>query len=425
MWRVVSILTVLLGAAGARAQVGWVLTDASFKQQSVDLVSIDDKGLVLGADGRRMLVPLERFLEIARPASATESAEKFALYLANGDLVRGEPIGTARDTLSWKSSALGQLDISLRDVRAMVARGRTAEGLEAERREDTVLMANGDRVSGIVSSIDSGKVVMAETGATVAIAAVSHILFAAPAQKKRPAARAFRVKLTDGSTFSAPGVRLEGERLTLLLEGQGKRDLSLAAVTVIEQTNGPVAWLSAIAADRAEHIPFLDESFPPRMDRTVEDKPIRLGKTTFARGIGVHSHTVLEWELDGGFEALRTQYAIDEGRNEKADVTVRIKLDGKTVHERENFRAGVLSDVVMIPLAGARRLTLEAAYGGGIHTQGRLNWIEPALLRKMPEQPKPPVAPAPPPPPVTKPAVTKPATASGPASASAPTSREN
>ena len=42
-----------------------------------------------------------------------------------------------------------------------------------------------------------------------------------------------------------------------------------------------------------------------------------------------------------------------------ADVTVRIKLDGKTVHEQPGFKAGALSPVVVIDLNGAKALTLD------------------------------------------------------------------
>ncbi len=79
-------------------------------------------------------------------------------------------------------------------------------------------------------------------------------------------------------------------------------------------------------------------------------------------------------------KSFRTQYAID-GDQPWADVTVRIKLDGKVAYEKTHVTSGVLSDVVNIDLNGAKTLTLEVDYGENYDVQDRLNWIEPALLR--------------------------------------------
>jgi hypothetical protein len=57
-----------------------------------------------------------------------------------------------------------------------------------------------------------------------------------------------------------------------------------------------------------------------------------------------------------------------------------VKLDDKVVHETADFVAGKLADVVQVPLAGAKTLTLEVDYGKTYDVQDRFNWIEPALL---------------------------------------------
>ena len=89
---------------------------------------------------------------------------------------------------------------------------------------------------------------------------------------------------------------------------------------------------------------------------------------------------------------------------------MRIKVDGKLVHEKQNLRADVLAPVVIVDLPKtAKMLTLEVDYGAANDTQDRFNWIEPALLRKKPVAPPPPPAPMPTTKPATQ-ATTKPAT---------------
>ena len=110
---------------------------------------------------------------------------------------------------------------------------------------------------------------------------------------------------------------------------------------------------------------------------------LRFGGKTFRRAIGVHAYSRLVFPLDGQYAAFRTQYAVDE-RLGRADMTVRVKLDDKVVHEKQNVRAGTLSPVITGDLAGAKTLTLEVDYGGGTDVQDRLVWLEPALLKKKP-----------------------------------------
>jgi hypothetical protein len=132
------------------------------------------------------------------------------------------------------------------------------------------------------------------------------------------------------------------------------------------------------------------------MNATVTDEPIRANGRLVAHGIGVHSYSRLSWPIEAGVQAFRTQYAID-GDQPFADVTVRIKLDGKVVHEMPSLRAGPASPVVSLETNGARTITLEVDYGANADVQDRVNWIEPALLRYKP-------VPAPAPPPTTSPA---------------------
>src|SRR5438552_14085342 len=95
---------------------------------------------------------------------------------------------------------------------------------------------------------------------------------------------------------------------------------------------------------------------------------------------------MIDYALGGSYEAMRTQYAIaQDEKRQYADVTVRIKLDGKVVHEQEHLKADFLAPMVLVDLPkSAKVLTLEVDYGAANDTQDRFNWIEPALLRKKP-----------------------------------------
>jgi hypothetical protein len=145
------------------------------------------------------------------------------------------------------------------------------------------------------------------------------------------------------------------------------------------------------------------------MNQTVSGGPIRFGTRTFVAGIGVHSRSKLVFAVPDAYPVFRTQYAI-AGDLPYADVTVRVFLDDRLVHEQVNTRAGKLSPALVVDLEGAKRVTLEVDFGENFDVQDRLNWIEPAFLR---ERPKPPVSPQTQPPATTAAPSTAPASVSG------------
>jgi len=400
-------------AAAARAQENWTLTTADFRNASVALKAIDAGGVrVVDAGGGERVVPMDDFLQVERALPQTTQQGKFVLHLAGGDQLAGEPVSIAGEQLVWNNAAAGELRVPMSRVAALTRPGQAPP--DRRGNEDVVTLNNGDAVRGIVAGIEGGKVSVQRTDSPeplpVPVESVARIQFASTAAGAPAArdARSFRLRLADGSTVPARALTLADGKLSADL-GDGKpRPVDLARVASVEQVNGPAAWLSGRPPAESVYVPFFGtaQEYPARMDAAVDgSRDLRFGGKTFRRAIGVHSYSKLTWPLDGSYAAFRTQYAVDE-RLPQADMTVRIRLGDKVVHEAKHVRAGTLSPVVTLDLAGAKSLTLEVDYGSGTDVQDRLVWLEPALLKKKP---------SPEPAPSTAPASPTPAPASAPA----------
>jgi hypothetical protein len=377
---------VLLSSSLCSAESGWVLTTADFQSRPVDLRAIDPRGITIADEkGQATTIPVDQFLQLARAGAPQPVKSKFVLSLTTGDTVAGDPVGVKDEVLTWNAAALGELKVPLRQVVAVRRPGVPVPAAAAQEvpTEDTVRLANGDAVKGIVVGMEPGTVsVQVGTDVTpVPSDAVVAITFASTggASGKPDKGRGFRVRLSDGSSLVVPGLAWESGTATLQV-GNEKRRLDASKLAGIEQVNGPVTWLSSVEPTESEQVPYLGQPWPARMDRSVSGGPIRVGAQTFARGIGVHAYSRLAWNLDGSHKTFRTRYAID-GDREQADVTVRVRLDDKVVHEQQHVRAGRLADVVRVELGDAKRLTLEVDFGDGYDVQDRLNWIEPALVK--------------------------------------------
>ena len=417
-------LSLVAAAAAARAQDSWTLTTADFRNASVSLKGFDATSVRVSESGQgERGVPMDEFLQLERPLPASTQQGKFVLHLAGGDQLAGEPVSIAGEQLVWNNAAAGELRVPMNRVAAMTRPGQQPP--DRRTNEDIVTLSNGDAVRGIIAGIEGGKVSVQRPDAAeptaVPVDSVQRIQFAATAAPAgRAAERSFRIRLADGSSLPARGLTFAEGKLAVDL-GDGKpRAMELARVAAIEQVNGPAAWLSGRPPAEQSYVPFFGtaQEYPARMDAAVDgSRDLRFGGKQFRRAIGVHAYSKLTWPLDGTYAALRTQYAVDE-RLPQADMTVRIKVDEKVVHEKQNVRGGTLSPVITVDLAGAKALSLEVDYGSGTDVQDRLVWLEPALLKKKPAEEAKPEAPE------TAPGVPPPAPeaapAAGPESKAAP-----
>ena len=384
------IAALLFGASasGAGAEPVWTLTTADFQTQPVALKAIGSNGVTIvpAGGGDSAVVPFDRFLDVTRSLPASATTGTFTLYLSGADHVCGEPLGLKGNDLLWNSPTLGQIALPMKQLVAMTRPGVSPP--DARRADDLVTLANGDLLHGIIADIAGGKVTVQTDGgaSSVPIGSINQINFAMTAGGAGPATVGFRLRLDDGSSVIGKTVALANDKIDLALQSGAHDALELTHIAAIEQINGPVSWLSLRPTSENLYIPFIGapRTNAAQMDRNWGGQgPIRFGSQEFAHGIGVHSYSRLSWDLDGAYIAFRTRYAIDtRDANPRADVTVRILLDGKAAYEQAHVRAGTLSPVVVKDLDAAKKLTLEVDYGSNADYQARAVWLDPALVGK-------------------------------------------
>ena len=108
---------------------------------------------------------------------------------------------------------------------------------------------------------------------------------------------------------------------------------------------------------------------------------LRIGETTYARGVGHHAQGEIVIDLRGQYSHFRTGVGVQWQGGRKGSVIFRVIVDGKT-----KFQAGPMSDSdpvrqVDVSLAGARELRLVAGDAGDGIGCDMANWVEARLLR--------------------------------------------
>ncbi len=378
------IWIVTLTIAPCASADDWMITSSSFESKTVSLGSIDEKTLAgKNADQSEYSLPLEQFIEASRQIRI-EQPKGLALLTANGDRLLGKPLKIDGSNLVWSTNGLGDISIPLEQALG-IARG-TADrtSFDLSHTEDEIHLTNGDLVKGIVTSIGESSISITPTGAQaveVPMDSVKELFFTTPPQgRSSQNSCAFVLHLASGAIVSCKSISIANPSVEITLASGAKATIDQQSVAMIEHLGSSLNWLASRKPEKVEYTPYFSGNFPPTIDKTVTGEPIKLGDTTWHRGIGMHSRTRMTWAIQPADKTFRARYFIDPDLG-YADVDVRVFVDDKKVHEQLGVKAGNISQVVSAELSGAKTLTLEVDYGKGYDVQDRVNWVEAAILK--------------------------------------------
>ncbi len=388
-------LLIALAVRSAAAQE-WTVNTSDFREAHVLFLGFTSEGVrVLNPDTKvESTIPMAQFVSLQRPSTDVSPTEPdFTLLMREGERLVGEPGPVVNEKLTWVNPILGKVQAPFNKLIA-INRGSDTSVPDESPKQDVATLTNGDTVAGVFTdTADMKLTIQADSGATVIpMQSIKRIVFAAAGPARTASdARAYRIELTDGSLVTAADVAFDGSSLKFTLSGKDALafKLPIDRIVGIEQVNGPVCWLSSLVPKENVQSPYLGggQVWPARFNRSVDGSPLLFGNRTFDYGIGVHAYSKLSFAIDPQWKAFRTQYSIASNREAPrrlADVTVRILIDGKLVHEEKHFREGVLSPVVVLDLNAGKIITLECDYGAAGDTQAHLDWLQPALLHDEP-----------------------------------------
>jgi hypothetical protein len=320
------------------------------------------------------------------------------LELADGDVLFGTVDSGKGDVLSVHGPGEGLLEVAVGSLRRWIhlgnAAGRSAESFAPAPDADRLyLPAPGglDHLDGTLSGFDGdGFTFESALGKTRRTFAESAALVLAP--EGSPPARSDLLALVefgDGSRLTGRLVGLEGGELSIAPSWAPLVRFRLDRVASIRFRNGRYVYLSELEPIEAVETPYFGGAdalrFPYQKDRSVGGGRLRCGGRVYARGLGLHSRTVLRYGLEAKYARFRALAGIDDevlGFAFSGSALLRIAVDGKVVYASPPLRAG--GEPLRIPeidLKDARELRVEADYGEDFHVGDRVDLLEPVLVR--------------------------------------------
>ena len=145
---------------------------------------------------------------------------------------------------------------------------------------------------------------------------------------------------------------------------------------------GRAVYLSDLKPASYQHQPYLAGEWELKPDRNVLGEPLRLDGQEYPKGLGMHSQSIVSYDLNGKFQTFRATAGVDDAAQTGGSVVFAVEVDGKPVFQSEPQTAKQPAlQLPPIPLAGAKRLTLRVEFGEFGDVLDYADWCDAVLIR--------------------------------------------
>jgi hypothetical protein len=390
------------------ARADWALQDCNFKQEEhlvvntwtpAEGLSITTQSGKLASFATRDVLTLTSGIKpVSDPAS-----RGWRLTLQNGDVLYGDPMGLSGKSLLFKIPELGSLAVPLKRVSTLSGPAYGAAAAEGKHirvpnlpdHDLLIFRETGDRLEGFVTGIGDTNIQLSTDagGATattdIALSKIETIVFGGARPPRAVPPLSVRLSFYSGSVYTVP---LEGQdspfnwtlsKVTVKDAAGREHPTNSDRIVSAEVVGGRIVYLTELDCLSEEQASYLGAAWPAQFNKNVLGQPLRVARTTYARGIGVHTRSTLVYQLDGSFETLSLRVGLDDSAAPLGEARASIVLDGKTLWQNgdQPLKPGEISGELALPIKGGKRLELHADPTDRLDVQGRVDWINVALRR--------------------------------------------
>jgi NPCBM/NEW2 domain-containing protein len=263
--------------------------------------------------------------------------------------------------------------------------------LAKDRKSDALYLLNGDVLEGVLESLDDKKVSL-------------------EVDKKSVSTDLTRVAALALSSESSVGLRPKGLHARLTLDGGARLTLAsaecrdglalrgttvfgaplrvpLGRVVALDWLGGRTVYLSDLKPVGIEELfPYLGTDsihWPPVADGSVAKRDLRLGGSTYAKGVGMQSSWKIRYNLAGNFRRFEAVAGLDDKTGRQGSVRLRVLGDGRPLNIGFDEELTAKNGPVQLraDVTGVKELTLEVDIGRGGIVQDHLNWGDARVIR--------------------------------------------
>ena len=248
------------------------------------------------------------------------------VHLSGDDVLTGSFEAITEDALKLTTPWQDRLSIPLARVigvhLAPMERKESPESfarrLKTRGSEDVLLARtkNGEVVAipGVLEGADSDRLRFVYQGKsrTLPIAQVEGVILATRAEPEAADAVQGRFRLADGVAISGRWKDLDTVTWKVATPWGQELKLPAGEVTEVRFRGGRMTYLSDLTPSKVEEVPYFGRKLPWRRDVNLLGEPLKMDGRTYARGIAVHSRSVLTYELGGKYATFEATVGFDD-----------------------------------------------------------------------------------------------------------------
>lgn len=408
----IAALALGLGVYLAAGSWGWTSIQAdelkllASTELTGQLVKLDAKAVTFQADGQDKTIPLDQILWVdlqpaPKPLNATITRQQ--LLLVDGTVLIGREL-----KLQPKVAQLTCLDdqvmlVPLIQVAHIIWDAQDAANTEqwaasAARAAKTDLLRlvsrDGKSVNlfeGVLGSVDEkGENILFQLEGgdprPIALNRVRSLSFSRPKAQVQPVvARLFDVQHNQYLL-----ARLDWQNQAIIGETASGLQIKAEAKHIhrIDFSLGKLVYLSDLTPLKKEvqplHADYLPHDFDYGRDKNRLGGPLMLGRKAYAKGLGVHSRTLLEYDVNG-YQIFRSVIGIDDSLTSGAQpighAVVIIEGDNKELFRTIVTARDAKPVEVELKIAGVKRLRLIVDYGENQDLGDHVDFADARILK--------------------------------------------
>jgi len=357
---------------------------------SGELISIDAKGqIVFQTAGQRRQLPLG---DLAAWGACPEPKRTPILVLADGGLLAADVLSSDKEILLAESDLFGRMKIPWDRLAGVLFRLPPAPNdrdalfdrvARTEGESDRLLLDNGDELAGLLEKIeeDAAKLKTNIGVVDVELGRVTAIIFN-PALRRKMSSDTARTWLGfgDGSRLLATVLRMDSSNLQISILGQ-TWTTAPKHLLFLQPVSGRAVYLSNLKPGEYRFVPYLDLTWPYRLDRNVTGTWLRAGGILYLKGIGLHSAARLAYNLDQPYKRFQAELAVDDSAAGGGSVRFRVFIDGQEKFTSVTIRGGVKLVPISIDLTGVKQLDLVVDYADRADVLDHADWLNARLIK--------------------------------------------
>jgi NPCBM/NEW2 domain len=369
------------------------LTTLSGRRQTGGLTELSSDSATLMVAGKPAKVPLSEVLDIratGSKASAASDSRRPELTLTDGSHLfftglRMNERGAQVETPNFGPFMLPQSAVA--SIRLSAIEPQIADSWRdlaaRELTKDMLVIRKGnvlDHLDGTVGAIDDVGIHFVIDGEDVTLKR-EKIFGVVYARRNVDAGKPVcEVTSAGGDFVKVQNAQWSAGKLKAGILGGAQITIPGEQILSLDFSLGKVRYLSQLEPREVKYTPFFDQVWTYYRDRPRDGGMLRLGNKEYARGLWIHSRTLLKYRLNGEYRRFQAVMGIDQAVAPLGNVHVVISGDDKVLHQSD-VRGSDPPVNLDLDLAGVRELQILVDFGGDLDIADHLDLADAKVIK--------------------------------------------